>query len=74
MAETDLAKAQREVAKEAAMNSEKSLAAIKDLLAEDRKDNKLQAKDRVKLLKQSALIAKNQIVLFQPIWVKMFPI
>jgi hypothetical protein len=59
MAETDLAKAQREVAKEAAINSEKSLAAIKDLLAEDRKDNKLQAKDRVKLLKQSALIEKS---------------
>ena len=59
MADSDLEKAQREAAKEASENSQKSLTAIKDLLTEDRKDNKLQAKDRVKLLKQQELIEKS---------------
>ena len=59
MADSDLEKAQREVAKEAAVNSQNSLKAIKDLLEQDRVDNKLQAKDRVKLLKQSELIQKS---------------
>jgi len=60
MAESDLVRAQKEAAKEAADNSRESLSAIKNLLEQDRKDNKLQAKDRVKLIKQQELITKNR--------------